>query len=176
MLQTFLSVIKQNHLFFFTIVLVMFQIIAIQFKPLEIYSPVAIITLYSFINQSISIYQLILASIISTFLPFIICNLFKSLKLNVLIFHLILFFSVLTTMTVFHCIFIPALAHSLTAHKMLQQNTFTFLYSYIAATFIIIILCTTFFYLFQYVEKNTMANELFSKITNLQQLEKNIKL
>jgi len=179
MFETFLSVIKKNHLFFFTIVLIIFQIIAIIIKPysIQIYSPVTIMTLYSFINHSISIYQLILSSIISTVIPFIICNLFKvSLKLNAVILHTILIFFVLTTMTIFKCIFIPALAYSLTAYKMLPQQTNTFLYSYIVATIIIIIICPMFFYIFKQLAKTMSAKELFDRVSNLEQLEKNIKL
>jgi len=178
--QTFLSTIKTNHLFFFTVILILFQIVSIALKPysIDIYSPVTIMTLYSFINEAFTIYQLILASIISTLIPFIICKLFKiSLKLNVLILHIILIFSVLTTMSIFKCVFIPALAHSLTSYKMLPQSSFSFLFSYISATFIIILLCMGVFYIMSNLAKDDKnIKDIFSKITNLQQLEKNIKL
>jgi len=59
-------------------------------------------TLYSFINGAISIYQIIMASIVSTLVPFIICRLFKIvLKLNEIVLHIILIFSVLTGMSVY---------------------------------------------------------------------------
>lgn len=180
MLETFLSVIKKNHLFFFTIVLILFEVVAEVLKPysIDIYSPVTIMTLYSFINEAISIYQIIMASVISTLLPFIICKLFKiTLKLNVVVLHIILIFSVLTSMSILKCVFIPALAHSLTSYRMIPQNTFSFLYSYISATFIIIILCMGVFFIFKHLAKDDVAvKDLFSKITNLQQLEKNISL
>jgi len=180
MLETFLSVVKKNHLFFFTIVLIIFQVISIIIKPysIYIYSPITIITLYCFINQPLSIYKLIMASIISTLIPFIICNLFKIvLKLNEVVTHTIFIFSILTTMTVLKCVFIPALAHSLTAYKMLPKKSHIFLYSYITSSLIIIMLCITVFYIFKYIGKSDIvAKELFEKVTNLKQLEKNIKL
>lgn len=175
-----LSVIKKNRLFFFIIVLILFEVISLTLKPysINIYSPVSIMTLYSFINGTISIYQIIMASIVSTLVPFIICRVFKIvLKLNEIVLHIILIFSVLTCMSVLKCVFIPALAYSLTAYKMLPQSKITFLYSYIFATFIIVILCTGVFYILKYLAKTDLAAKyLLSKITNLEQLEKNIKL
>jgi hypothetical protein len=130
-------------------------------------------TLYSFVNATISIYQLIMASIISTFVPYIVCKLLKiTSKTNVLVLHIILIFSVLTFMTTFNCVFIPALAHSITYNKMLTQTSFSFLYSYVVATIVIIILCMGVFFIFKQLEK-------FDKIfifENLQEFEKNIKL
>uniref|UniRef100_A0A6C0HRN0 Uncharacterized protein n=1 Tax=viral metagenome TaxID=1070528 RepID=A0A6C0HRN0_9ZZZZ len=175
--QTFLSTIKNNHLFFFTVVLILLELISDLLKPysIDIYSPITILTLYFFINESISIFQLILASFISTIVPYVVCRLFKvNSKSNVLILHIGLIFSVLTLMTMFNCVFIPGVAHALTSYKMLPQNSFSFLCSYISAVLVIILLCMGLFFIFTHLSK--ADKKILSQITNLQQLEKNIKL
>jgi hypothetical protein len=65
-----------------------------------------------------------------------------------------------------------ALAYTLMSYVSIPQNTISYLYSYILATIIIVILCSGVLFIIKNIDKNFIDSDL----SNLQQLEKNMKL
>jgi len=175
-IQNILSTIKTHNLLFLAITVFIFQLIAVFLKPysINIYGPSAFLTIYSFLNTSFSIYQLIIGGILATSMSYFLYKAFIMIspKQNATLLNVVTFVTILTTMILFNCVSMPAVAYTLMSHVSIPQNTFSYLSSYIVSTIVILILCT----LLLFIAKNT-NNYIFQKdISNLQQLEKNMTI
>lgn len=171
--KNFFDTIKNYNLLFFTIIMIPFQLISISLSPysIRIYDPATIMALYCFINLPITIYELIMSGIISTIVSYVIYKILIQIspKINVLLFNILTIFFVLTIMSIFNCIFMPALAYTLLSYVNIKQDTFDYLSSYIVATIIIVILCLMGFFIIKNIDKTIVSN-----ISNLEQFENNI--
>ena len=74
-------------------------------------------------------------------------------------------------MNLLNCFSLPALSYTLMSDKSISENQFSFLCSYIISTIIIIILCISVLF----IAKKTNQIICKSNISNLQQLENNLK-
>jgi hypothetical protein len=167
--------IKINNLLFLAIIVVLFQIISILFKPysINLYQPASLMSIYVFINTPYSMYQLIMGGLVATICSFIIYKIFILItpKINRFIFNLITFLVVVISMTLLNCVSLPAIAYTLMADKSISENQVNFLCSYIISTIIIIILCSSVLF----IVKNTNQIIFKSSVSNLHQLENNFK-
>ena len=174
--QNILTTIKNHNLIFFTIIIFLLQIISNLLKPysINLYGPAHILSLYGFINSPLSIYQLIMAGIVSTSVSYVIYKIFTKItpQINIPLLNVVTVLFVLTGMTIFNCVSMAALAYTLMSYVSIPQNTISYLYSYILATIIIVILCSGVLFIIKNIDKNFIDSDL----SNLQQLEKNMKL
>ena len=175
-IQGLMNNFKTYHLLFFATVVFLFQIISNFFKPesINLYGPASIMTMYSFINSSLSVYQMIMGGIVSTFVSYFIYKIFItiSVKINVLLFNLVTFISVLLFMVLFNCVSMAALAYTLMAHVSIKNNKVNYLSSYIISTIVILILCVVLLFINKTINKYIIKTKNDS--TYLQQLEKNL--
>jgi hypothetical protein len=137
-IQNINNTFQTNHVFFFAIVIFLLQLTSIFFKPysINIDGPSSIMTAYVFINTPLSIYQLIMSCLLSTSISYFIYKLYIG-KLNNILYNILTFISVLTTMILLNCLSMPALAYSLLSYVNIPKNKFNYLSSYIISTVII---------------------------------------
>jgi len=174
--QNILNTIKSHNLIFFTIVIFLLQIVSNLLKPysINLYGPASILSLYAFVNSPLSIYQLIMAGIVSTSVSYVIYKIFTKItpQINIPLLNVLTVLFVLTGMTIFNCVSMAALAYTLMSYIAIPQNVFSYLCSYILATIIILILCSGVFFIIKSIDKSIINSDMF----NLQQLEKNMKI
>jgi hypothetical protein len=167
---------KTYHLLFFATIVFLFQIISNLFKTdaINLYGPASIMTIYAFINSPLTVYQMIMGGIVSTFVSYFIYKIFITIsaKINVLLFNLVTFISVLSFMVLFNCVSMAALAYTLMAHVSIQNNKFNYLSSYIISTIVILILCVVLLFINKTFNKYIIKTKNDS--TYLQQLEQNL--
>jgi len=177
-IQGLMDNFKTYHLLFFTTIVFLFQIISNLFKPyfITLYGPASIMTIYAFINSPLSVYQMIMGGIVSTFVSYFIYKIFITIseKINVLLFNLVTFISVLTFMALFNCVSMAAIAHTLMANVSIKNNKINYLSSYIISTIIILILCVVLLFINKTINKYIIKPK--NDITYLQQLKKNLTI
>lgn len=173
--QNVLTTIKTHNLIFFTIIIFLFQFISTLFIPYSInmYGPASIMTIYSFINSPLSVYELIMAGIVSTSVSYVIYKIFTRVapKINIPLLNVVTVLFVLTGMAIFNCVSMAALAYTLMSYISIPQNTLNYLFSYILSTIVILILSSIVFLFIKKIDKKFISN-----ISDLQQFEKNMKL
>ena len=166
---------KSKNLIFFIFCVIFFQVIDLQISKnynIQIYQVATFTSLYSFINLSMSAYELILGGIISTFVSFIIFKAFVYYNINksIIALNLVTFTSVLTTMIIFNCVSMPAVAYTLMSYVSIPKSAKSYLSSYIVGCIVILILTFVLLQVFKFINSNILNNNN----TNYAQLEKNL--
>ena len=92
-------------------------------------------------------------------------------KINIAIFNLVIFTSVITGMILLNCLFIPALAYSLSSYEMITKSSFSYLTSLITSNIIIVILCSLLLNIIKYFNIkshniNTFYQQLITNLSN----------
>lgn len=178
-IENIINTFQTHNIFFFAIIVFLFQLISIFFKPysIDIYGPASVMTIYAFINTPLSIYELIMSGIVATSVSYFIYILLTSLskKLNVLLLNILTFISVLTTMVLLNCLSMSAIAYTLMSFVRIPQNKFNYLSSYIISTIIILLLCILLLFITKNINKHIIKSKNVNT-TTLQQLEQNINI
>jgi len=173
-----INLFKEEHTIFFIIIVFSLLILDYLFFSklnIKVFSPLSIISAYCFINLKNSVYKIITGSIISTFMSFLIYEILitKFSKINIVMFYLITFISVITGMILLNCMFVPALAYSLSSYEIISKSTFSHLTSLITSNIIIVILCSLLLNIIKYFNNNSHNINIFYQqlITNLSNKE-----
>lgn len=171
-----INLFKEEHIIFFIIIVVSLLILDyFIFSKLNIklFTPLSIISAYCFINLKNSVYKIITGCILSTFMSFLIYEIFLTNfnKINIAIFNLVIFTSVITGMILLNCLFIPALAYSLSSYEMITKSSFSYLTSLITSNIIIVILCSLLLNIIKYFNIkshniNTFYQQLITNLSN----------
>jgi len=165
---------EKEHTFFFIIIIVIIQLldyfIFVRFNT-KLFSAASILSAYCFINLNTSIYKLIMGSIVGTTVSYLIYKFFTDSfkKINTLLINLVTFISVLTCMSLLNCVFLPALAYSLSSYEIIPKSSFLYLSSLISSSIIIIILSSLLLNLIKNLNKNSPSIN-----RHYQQLETNL--
>ena len=171
----FLADFKRQHMLLFTIVVILLQIINIYLKKysIDIYQVAVVMAAYSFVNLPMTIYDIMMGGIISAAVSFGVYKLFVkfSKNINVLLLNITTFLAVLFFMIIFNCITMPALAYTLMSQVKIPSNPTGYLFSYIIASIIIIIL---YFLLLKISMMLPNPNACYFSNNNLSQLKQNL--
>ena len=180
-LENYLNAIKtdfgSHNLYFFTIAAILFQFINYyisKYFPIKIYQVASFITLFYFINKPFSAYILVMGGIVASFVSLYVYKIFVYLnkQKRVFLLNIITFITVLSFMILFNCISIPAVAYTLMSYQYIPSEPFTYLYSYIVATIIIIIISYILLIVLSYVNINILHIEQYNE--NFNQVKENI--
>jgi len=172
--DTIINLFKQQHIIFFIIIVISLQLLDYLFfirLNVRLFSPASIISVYCFINLQNSVYQVIMGSIVGTFIPYLVYEFFITTfkKIIIVPFNLVTFISAITCMILLNCVFIPALAYSLLSYEIIPKSTFLYLSSLISSSIVIVILCNLLLNIIKKINKNSPGI-----ITFYQQLETNL--
>ena len=165
---------KEEHIIFFIIIVISLQIldyfIFLRFN-IQLFSAVSILSIYCFINLNNSVYKVLMSSIVSTFISYLVYQIFINSfkKINIVAINLLTFTSVISSMILLNCIFIPAIGYSLLSYVMIPKSTFSYLSSLILSSIAIVILSSLFLNITKKINNNSPAINKF-----YQQLEKNL--
>lgn len=175
-IQNISNTFQTHNVFFFVTIVFFFQLVSTFLKPysIDIYGTSSIMSIYTFINTPLSIYELIMGGIVATSVSYFVYILLTSLtkKINILVLHILTFTSVLITMVLLNCLSMTAIAYTLMSSECISQNKFNYLSSYIISTIIILLLCILL--LFTIKTFNTYIMKMNVNYYNYKQLEKNI--
>ena len=181
-LQKILGDFKKQHVIFFAIVIICIQLIDtfLKKKSVNVYQVAVVMATYSFINLNMSIYNLLMGGIVSTSVSFIIYKLFVnfSKNINTLALNLVTFLSVIFFMTIFDCVSMPAVAYTLMSPVKIPSSPFSYLSSYIVASFLIILLSILLLTVIKSIKNIKVLHDLkvLNSVTDntYKQLEENI--
>jgi H+/Cl- antiporter ClcA len=171
--NTFVS----HHIFFFLIAALVFQFVDFyveKYFPIKIYQVATIMSLYSFITTSYSSYDLIVGSIVATFISYFIYNIFVYYKIQkrIYLFNIVTLITVLACMIVGNCLSLPSLAYTLMSYKSIPANKINYLTSLIVASVIIVIISFILLNLISIVNTNILHKEQYN--AHFSQVKENI--
>jgi len=164
-IEDYLNAIKtsfvSHNLYFFITAVIIFQIIDLllsKYFPIKIYQVATFMSLFSFINSPFSAYELMMGGIVASFVSLFIYKLFVFLRKEKKIFllNIFTFIAVLSSMVLFNCVAMPALAYTLMSYKSIPTTPFNYIYSFIVASIIIIIISFLLIRILTYVNSNIL--------------------
>jgi hypothetical protein len=171
-----IEIVKKENILFFTIIVLSLQIISTFLKPynIDIYQVTSIVTIYNFINLQTTIYNILMSSVISTFISYFIYKWLLSIskKINILLLNVITFISVTTCMLFLNCFSITSLAYISESYISIPTDGINYISSFIISKIIIILLCILLLFTIKTFNKYIIKNNV--NYSNYKQLEKNI--
>lgn len=134
-----------HNLYFFIVAVIIFQMIdfyIVKHFPLKVYQVATFMSLYLFITMPFSAYDLLMSGILASFISYYVYKVFVYLKSQkrIYLLNIVTFISVLLGMIVGNCVSMPALAYTLMTYKSIPASAFSYLYSYIGGSVIIILI------------------------------------
>lgn len=178
-----LTKIINNHLIFFSFTVIVIHIISVYLIPysVDIYQLCLFSSTYSYINGTITGYQLLTGAMISTFVGYGITVLFSKYLSNTFIVTIICFVTLLI-MTITNTLSISTLSYALGAPKLVDKLKKGYIVSFIIALLIIMVVFYFYTLLFNGViqpwlvknfDKNIAPIDVRQKtIDSLQHIEK----
>ena len=150
-LNTIKLTIVSHNLYFFTIAIILFQLInnyISKYFPIKIYQVATFLALFNFINTPFSVYELIFGGIIASFVTILVYNIFVYFNKQKKIFflNLITFMTVLSFMVLFNCVSMSALSYTLVSYKSISSEPNSYIFSYIVASLIIIFIYEIYYF------------------------------
>jgi len=168
------NTIKEEHIVFLILIIVILQLLdffIFHRSNVKVFFTASILSAYCFINLNVSIYKIVMGSIVGTSVSYLIYQIFRNnlKKINILFMNLVTFILVLTCMILLNCVFFPALAYSLSSYEIIPKSSFLYLSSLITSSIIIIILSSLLLNLIKNLNKNSPSIN-----RHYQQLETNL--